>query len=61
MSAYGKNKPARYYICCDSDKQKEDIQNLLANIDNKTHKTYGQNLLDGLTHYHESLKAKRGM
>jgi len=57
MSKYVANKPAKYYICCDSNKQKEDSQNMMKNIESKTRKSYGQNLLDALTYYNEFLKA----
>jgi len=52
------SKPAKYYICCDSEAQRKDSQDMMANIENRTHKTYGQNLLDALTHYNEFLKSK---
>ena len=52
------SKPAKYYICRDSEKQRSDSQDMMKNIENRTHKSYGQNLLDALTYYNEFLKSK---
>lgn len=48
-------KPAKYYVCCDSEAQRTDAQNLMKNIERKTGKSYGQNLVDALEHYNNIL------
>jgi hypothetical protein len=53
-------KPAKYYICMDTETQRESCQNLMNNIKHKTGMNRGIILEEALANYLNLLSAKGG-
>jgi hypothetical protein len=54
------NKPGMYYICLESNEQREKAQDIFYNIRHKTRDNNGKILIDALSFYNEHLNSKRG-